>query len=172
APSRVRMLGWALGSSLAALAGILIAPLITLAQVLLTLLVITGYAAAIAGRLKSLPLTFAGGIALGLLESYAVKYIPVRFLSQVRPAIPTIFLFVALLALPQVRLRVGRALARKPMRVPSLRTSVIGAGLLMAGSWILAETLSLSNLFTFGNGLAFCIVMLSLVLLTGYGGQV
>ena len=172
APARVRMLGWALGSTLAALAGILIAPIITLDQVLLTLLVINGYAAAIVGRLKSLPLTFVGGIALGLLESYARKFIPTSYLSQVFPAIPTIFLFVALLALPQVRLRVGRALARRPMKVPSLRTSLVGAAVLVAGSWILAENLSVTNLFTFGSGLAFAMIMLSLVLLTGYGGQI
>jgi branched-chain amino acid transport system permease protein len=172
APAKVRMLGWAIGSSLAALAGILIAPLITLDSILLTLLVINGYAAAIVGRLKSLPLTFAGGVALGLLEAYAVKYIPIRFLSQVRPAIPTVFLFVALLALPQVRLRVGRALARAPLRVPSLRNSAVAAVLLVIGSWILAANLNTTNLFRFGTGLALAIIMLSLVLLTGYGGQI
>ncbi|TMK87345.1 MAG: branched-chain amino acid ABC transporter permease, partial [Actinobacteria bacterium] len=96
APARVRMLGWAMGSSLAALAGVLLAPLVTLDILLLTLLVINGFAAAIVGRLKSLPLTFAGGLALGLMESYVVGYAPGSVLSQLRPTIPVIFLYVAL----------------------------------------------------------------------------
>ena len=85
APGRVRMLGWAMGSSLAALAGVLLAPIVTLDILLLTLLVINGYAAAIVGRLRSLPLTFAGGVVLGLLESYVVGYAPGNFLSYLRP---------------------------------------------------------------------------------------
>src|SRR5205085_8891764 len=100
APGRVRMLGWAMGSSLAALAGVLLAPLVTLDILLLTLLVINGYAAAIVGRLRSLPLTFAGGVALGLLESYAIGYLPGHILSQVRTVLPIIFLFVVILVLP------------------------------------------------------------------------
>src|SRR2546428_20929 len=63
-PDRVRAVSWALGASLAGLAGILLAPLISLDIILLTLLVINGYAAAMVGRLRSLPLTFVGGLML------------------------------------------------------------------------------------------------------------
>ena len=42
----------------------------------LTLLVINAYAAAMLGRLKSLPLTFVGAMGLGLLQSYAAGYLP------------------------------------------------------------------------------------------------
>jgi branched-chain amino acid transport system permease protein len=171
-PGRVRMLGWAMGSSLAALAGVLLAPLVTLDILLLTLLVINGYAAAIVGRLKSLPMTFAGGVALGLFESYLVGYAPSGILSQLRPTIPVIFLYVALLIFPQSRLRVGRVLARRATKVPTLRTSLIAAGAFVVGSWILANSLSGTNLFTFGRGLVAALILLSLVLLTGYGGQI
>src|SRR5207237_10224981 len=61
-PDRVRAVSWALGASLAGLAGILLAPLISLHIILLTLLVINGYAAAMVRRLGSLPLTFVGGV--------------------------------------------------------------------------------------------------------------
>jgi len=172
APARVRMLGWAMGSSLAALAGVLLAPLVTLDILLLTLLVINGFAAAIVGRLKSLPLTFAGGLALGLMESYVVGYAPGSVLSQLRPTIPVIFLYVALLIFPQSRLRVGRALSRRTTNVPSLRNSLIAAVLFVGASWIVASGLSGTNLFTFGRGLVAALILLSLVLLTGYGGQI
>jgi branched-chain amino acid transport system permease protein len=172
APGRVRMLGWAMGSSLAALAGVLLAPLVTLDILLLTLLVINGYAAGIVGRLKSLPLTFLGGIVLGLLESYVVGYGPRSVLSQLRPTVPVIFLYVALLIFPQSRLRVGRALARRTTKVPTLRTSLIAAAAFVVVAWVAATTLSGSNVFNLGRGLVAAIILLSLVLLTGYGGQI
>src|SRR5581483_232824 len=61
-PTRTAAMSWALGAALAALAGILIAGgrLEQLDQFNLTVLVISGYAAAVVGRLKSLPLTVAG----------------------------------------------------------------------------------------------------------------
>ncbi|MBV8560786.1 MAG: ATP-binding cassette domain-containing protein, partial [Acidimicrobiia bacterium] len=172
APGRVRMLGWAIGSALAALAGVLIAPLVTMDHLLLTLLVLNVIAAAILGRLKSLPLTFAGGILLGLLEAYVVGYAPGKVLNQLHPTVPVIFAYVALLALPQVRLRVGRALARRSTKVASLRTSLIAGGLFVLASWLVASNLSVTNLFTFGRGLVYAIILLSLVLLSGYAGQI
>jgi branched-chain amino acid transport system permease protein len=172
APARVGQLGWAMGASLAALAGILLAPLVTLDILTLTLLVINGYAAAIVGRLKSLPLTFAGGLLLGLFESYAVGYIPGSVLSQLRTTLPIVFLLAVLLLLPQNRLRVGRAMSQRSGKVPGLRRSLVTAGLFVAGAWIVGSQLSIPNLFTFGKGLVMAIIMLSLVLLTGYGGQI
>src|SRR5437588_284464 len=172
APGRVRLLGWALGSSLSSLAAVLLAPLVTLDVYLLTLLVINGYAAAVAGRLRSLPLTFAGGVVLGLLESYVVGYAPGNFLSYLRPTIPIIFLYVLLLIFPHSRLRVGRAQSRRGRNVPSLRSSLIAAALFVGASVVAVNVLSGANLFNFGRGLVAALILLSLVLLTGYGGQI
>ncbi|HMC43618.1 MAG TPA: ATP-binding cassette domain-containing protein [Acidimicrobiales bacterium] len=172
APARVGQMGWAIGAELAALAGILLAPLVTLDSLTLTLLVINGYAAAIVGRLRSLPLTFAGGVVLGLFESYAIGYIPGSILSQLRPTLPIIFLYVALLILPQNRLRVGRPVSMRSARTPELRRAAVLAGLFVVGAWIVANQLSVTNLFTFGRGMVLAIIMLSVVVLTGYGGQV
>src|SRR5205814_7288349 len=121
-PSRVSALSWALGSMLAALAGILLAPKLSLNILVLTFLVISAYAAAIVGQLKSLPLTFAGALALGLAEAYAVGYLPTSgFLSHIKPSLPMIFLFAVLLFLPQVRLRVGRVIGGRTPRIPGWR---------------------------------------------------
>jgi branched-chain amino acid transport system permease protein len=171
-PARVRSMGWAIGAMLASLAGILLAPLVTLDILLLTLLVINGYAAAIVGRLRSLPLTFGGGLLLGLFESYAVGYVPGSLLSQLRPTLPVIFLFVALLILPQDRLRVGRAAGRHTTRVPALRTTLMAAGGFVVVAWFVSGQLSVTNLITGGEGLVVALVLLSLLLLTGYGGQI
>ena len=56
---------WALGCSLAALAGILLAPeTADMSTTVLTLLIITAFAAAVVGRLRSLPLTYLGALIL------------------------------------------------------------------------------------------------------------
>lgn len=66
----VGAVSWMLGSLVAAIAGILISPFINFDTISLTLLVLDALAAALIGGLVSLPLTVAGGFALGLLETY------------------------------------------------------------------------------------------------------
>jgi branched-chain amino acid transport system permease protein len=172
-PARTAQLSWILGATLAALAGILIAGghLQQLDQFNLTILVISGYGAAVVGRLKSLPLTVAAALLLGILVSYGVGYLPVRLLSNLEPVIPVILLFVALLILPQGRLRTA-SFAREVRRVTSLRASIVLAALFVLGAWVVSGLISAGNLITFGTAVALGIVFLSLVLLTGYGGQV
>src|SRR5690606_19299068 len=76
-PHRAAATAWAIGCSLAALAGILIGPLGgQLSHVNLTLLIVSAYAAAMIGRLRSLPMTFVGAVVLGLADSYAIGYVP------------------------------------------------------------------------------------------------
>ena len=101
------MLAWAIGCSLAALAGILMAPVLTLSHTVLTLLVVNAYAAAMLGRLRSLPLTFLGALILGLADAYATGYLPTgnQYLTGLRPAIPVILLFIVLILIPSARLR-------------------------------------------------------------------
>ncbi len=67
-PARASSLAWAMGSSLAALAGILLAPEVLMSIEGLTLLIVNAFAAAIIGRFRSLPLTIAGGLLIGLLS--------------------------------------------------------------------------------------------------------
>lgn len=172
-PDRISMLSWAMGSVLAATAGILIAPSLQLNVLLLTFLVINAYAAAMVGRLKSLPLTFIGAIALGLIETYAVSYIGLEgWLLGLRPALPTLFLFAILLLLPQDRLRAGKLAGAKTPPIPGFVRSVQGGVILVAITFALSVVLGDADIARVGEGLAFGIVMLSLVLLTGYGGQV
>jgi branched-chain amino acid transport system permease protein len=173
-PSRISQLSWMLGSSLAALAGILIGGgnLEQLDQFNLTILVISGFAAAVVGRLKNLPLTVAGAMVLGLLTAFGTGYLPVSLLSNLEPVIPMILLFVVLLVLPQDRLRTARFGRSKARRTTGLRSSLALGAAFVAGCWLVSLILSPGNLITFGEGIVLGVVMLSLVLLTGYGGQV
>lgn len=172
-PYRIAQLSWALGAGLAALAGVLLAPLQYLDINLLTLLIINAIAAAVFGKFRSLPLTVAGSLLLGLLVTYAVGYLPGGgFLSKIQTAIPMAVLFIALIVMRQDRLRNARLVVLQIPRVPNLRQSLIGAGLFVAAAVAVSGALSGVNLTTASRGLVFGLVMLSLVLLTGYGGQV
>ena len=59
------MLAWALGSSMAAISGILLVPELGLQVDALTLLIINAFAAAIVGRLRSLPSPTSAGSCSG-----------------------------------------------------------------------------------------------------------
>jgi branched-chain amino acid transport system permease protein len=172
-PARYAQLGWAMGCSLAALAGILIAPLINLDITVLTLLVVNGYAAAMVGRLQSLPLTFVGAIILGLLQSYAIGYLPVSVLwSDLEQVIPMIFLLAVMLLLPQTKASLTRRVRVRAPRTVGPRESLVTAAVFVVACIAVAGLLTGSSLAYVTTGLAVGIIMLSLVLLTGYGGQV
>ena len=172
-PARYAQLGWAMGCALAAVAGILIAPLVNLDITNLTLLVINGYAAAMVGRLRSLPLTFVGAIALGLAQSYAVGYLPVGDIwTYIEQVIPMLFLLVVILVLPQSRASLARRVKVRAPRVVGLRESLVTSAVFLGVALVVAVTLSPSNLSYADRGLALAIIMLSIVMLTGYGGQV
>jgi branched-chain amino acid transport system permease protein len=172
-PARVSMLSWALGSSTAAMAGILIAPIINLEILNLTLLVVYAYAAAVVGRLRSLPLTFAGAIGLGLALGYLdLDFFNANTIPGLRGSLQTIMLFAVLLFLPEQKLRAGRLTGAKEPRVPNLKESVMGAGLMIIVTAGVSTMLTDEYRIRVGQGLALALIMLSLVVLTGYGGQV
>ncbi len=97
---RVGSAAWMMSSFLAGLAGVLLAPLFAQVEAngFFTLLV-AAVATAAFGGLSSIPLTFAGGIALGVLQQVLAGYLPAdSILSQgLRPALPFLVLFLLLL---------------------------------------------------------------------------
>ncbi|MCR3752447.1 ABC transporter permease [Lentzea californiensis] len=172
-PARLSALSWAIGSALAALGGILLTPVVQLDYVTMTLLVITAYTAALVGRLRSLPWTFAGALGLGLVQSYAVAYLPSSpFWISFRAAIPALLLFVVLLAMPQSPLRIGGVRGSRGVAVPNALTTGVGAGLFAGVVVALALLVDSVVAGQLALALVFGIVLLSMVLLTGYGGVV
>jgi branched-chain amino acid transport system permease protein len=184
-PNRMSQYGWILGFMMAALAGVLLAPTQTTGLNIeaMTLLVVNGYAAAIVGRLKNIPVTFAAAIGIGLAENYVVNYLlphlPQSLVPDVTVALPMVFLFIALVTLPSVRLRaVGRLNTLRAPRVAGGRESLI-AGLVFFAVAVVAAVMFDNKAFEGttilslgGVVMTLGIVGLSLVLLTGYSGQV
>jgi branched-chain amino acid transport system permease protein len=171
--SMVSALSWAIGAALAALAGILLTPVVGLSYFDLTLLVISAYAAAVVGRLRSLPWTFAGALLLGLAQSYAVGYLPpTEALSGLRAAIPALFLFAALLLSPQATLRVGQIKGIAGVPVPPARRALVAGAVLVGAATAASLALTAAQNDQLALGFVYGVVMLSLVPLTGYGGFV
>jgi branched-chain amino acid transport system permease protein len=172
-PAQVQQLSWALASSLAALAGILLAPIAQLDILLLTLLVVDGYAAAVIGRLRSLPIAVAGAFAIGLGQNYIIEFSGSGgFLSRIYNILPMFVLFAALVFLPQDRLRTASFAGAVAPRVASLKSSAGWGAVLVVAALLFSGGLSGPNLRIGANGFALALVLLSLVLLTGYGGMV
>jgi ABC-type branched-subunit amino acid transport system permease subunit len=176
-PERLAMASWALGAFLAALAGVLITPIqgSTMSATALTLLVIDAFAAAAFGRLRSVPRTFVGALVLGLAGSYVVGYFPGdwTWAGNFRVSLPMITLFVVLLFLPQDRLRGATVLrTRERYRMPSMRNALIGAAALIAGMYLVRELLAPTAVNTLAFGMTAAVIALSLVLLTGYAGEI
>ena len=172
-PDRITAVSWALGAALAALAGVLIAPLVTLDALTLTLLVVNAYAAAMFGRLRSLPMTFAGGLGLGLLVTYATGYLPQTDLwNRLAAGLPTLALFAVLLVLPPAGVRAATLAGRRIPPVPARRSIVLGGTIFLGAAALVANRSELVDLIRLGDVLGYGIILLSLVLLTGYGGQV
>jgi ABC-type branched-subunit amino acid transport system ATPase component/branched-subunit amino acid ABC-type transport system permease component len=114
-PARVRRAAWIIGCFFAALSGLLLAPSVDLDPSTLTLLVVDAYAAAALGGFSSLPLTWLGGIVLGVAAALATKYVNSTSLLGALPAtMPFIILFLVILVYPKRRLFTAAApLARR-----------------------------------------------------------
>jgi branched-chain amino acid transport system permease protein len=174
--SMVSSAAWAIGCSLAAIAGIILAPEVTdMGTGTMSFLIISAFAAAVVGRLRSLPLTYLGAVILGVVTA---GYVP-QFLTfsgrwtNVSAAIPTIMLLIVLLLLPRAPLRFGRIGAiRRIERVSTIRDTAIGMAFLVLIIVFLGYFLSTTNINRFALGMCTALVALSLVPLTGWAGQV
>jgi branched-chain amino acid transport system permease protein len=176
-PSVNAGLAWVIGTVLAALAGILVAPKLTLSPLPITLLIVNAYAAAMIGRLRSLPYTFVGALVLGLLNDYGVGYVPKidtgqQYLRGFVAVIPVAVLFVALLALPTARLRGARTIrVREIARSPSWSGSLVLVASTIVGAVVVTSVLSAGDLFSITKVWGLAIIGLSLVPLVGYAGK-
>ena len=185
-PGLVSSSAWAIGSSLAALGGILIAPEVELDPTNLNIIIITAFAAATFGAIRSLPLTIVGALIIGLLRQHTITWLnfgsDFRFVSE---AVAPVLLFIVVLALPRAQLTVGRLTTnlKQRERLTSPKEAIFGLAVLIFlalvfskgwlnfGIWDPGEWGSAPlNSMNVAMGLA--IMGLSLVPLTGWAGQI
>jgi branched-chain amino acid transport system permease protein len=173
-PGRVSMFSWALGSGMAAIAGIFLAEeLASLDVQTLTLLIIEAFAAAIIGRLKNLPLTFFGGLLIGLAVAFQQNFLTWGGRWTVaQQSIPMVILFLALLFLPQARIEGKKAIRSVSIRIPKIRTAIYGMLVLFVVVLIAAGLLDRPNVRRLTLSIVTALIMLSLVPLTGWSKQI
>jgi ABC-type branched-subunit amino acid transport system ATPase component/branched-subunit amino acid ABC-type transport system permease component len=173
-PASATMMAWALGSSMAALAGIFLAEeLSALDPSTLTLFIVDAFAAAIIARLRSLPMAYVGGLIIGLTLSFQENFLSWtgRWTSAPQ-AIPAAILFIAVIFVKDARIK-GRSKPRRTAdRIPSTRNALLGFGVLILIALVCAGTLSRPNLREVILIVLTAFVMLSLVPLTGWANQI
>ncbi len=166
-PNRIAVLNWGLGSGIAAVAGMLVVPIITLQVTAMTGLVLAALAAALVGDFRSFPIATAAGFALGTGQALVGRYSDQQGLGASLP-------FMVIIVMMVFR---GRSLPLRDhflQRLPMVGNgrmswdwTIFGAGavvfimLTKQAKWIDAITVSL--------GVA--VVLLSIVVVTGYAGQ-
>ncbi|MCU1389583.1 MAG: branched-chain amino acid transporter ATPase/permease [Ilumatobacteraceae bacterium] len=175
-PVRVRRLAWMLGCMFASLSGVLIVPLVGLQPYTLTFLATYAFGAAAIGGFASIPITFIGGLLVGVAQDvvgYVVSDRKWTTLDGLPDALPFVILFLVLLVLPKAKLAPkSSAEARPPLQwkgPPELRIAV---GVLVVGALALVPTFAGTKLSFFTFGLCQAILILSLGLLVKTSGQV
>ena len=172
-PTGVRRWAWIIGITFAATSGVLFASLQPLDPTVLTLLVVQAFGAAAIGAFRNIPMTFVGGLIIGVASSLSTKWFTTGILQGIPAAFPFIVLFVVLLFFPKRYLAAhsGRLLpvARDPWSMPLRIQLVFGAVVVL----VLATVPAWAgiHLNDWSVALATVVVFLSLGLLVRESGQ-
>jgi sulfate-transporting ATPase len=174
-PERIAVINWAISAAVCALAGVLIAPLVSLIPGTYTLFIVPALAVAVLGRFTSLTAAVAGGLALGMLGSEAVflkgdyAWLPK---SGVPELIPLILVLVVLVArgkpLPTRGTLVQQTLGRAPRPHRLAPPLVVATSVALIALFTMKGSIRAALIYTF----IVAVISLSLVVVTGYAGQI
>jgi ABC-type branched-subunit amino acid transport system ATPase component/ABC-type branched-subunit amino acid transport system permease subunit len=175
APDRVAALNWMISAAVGAISGILIAPIVPLVPISYTLFIVPALAAAVIGRFQYLIPAVVAGLAIGMLQSEMTfirsqnDWLPSSGLPEL---VPLVLILVVLVVrakpLPSRGVIIQKTLGRapRPQRIvmPTVLATAAGAVALIVlhDNWRAAMVTSL----------IFAMICLSLVVVTGYAGQV
>jgi ABC-type branched-subunit amino acid transport system permease subunit len=174
-PNRIAAQNWIIATVLAGLAGILLVPIVNLDPGSYTLLIVPALGAALAARFRSFGVAVAVGLVIGMLQS-ELLYLQTIWTwlpqSNIQEAVPFILVIVAMavfgrgfVARGEPRPNRSSALGRptRPLRVALLALAVGVLALELLHGYLRAGMIT---------SLVSLPVCLSLVVLTGYCGQI
>jgi ABC-type branched-subunit amino acid transport system ATPase component/branched-subunit amino acid ABC-type transport system permease component len=174
-PVRTRRFAWLIGSTMAAGSGVLLAPLLPLDATTLTFLVITAFGAAAIGGFTNLPMTYLGGLAIGVGQALLQKYFfsSTGLTAGLSASLPFLILFVLLLVAPRLRRpsAIGAKIRTGEMWRPPGIVRMGGAAILVL-VLVLVPQFAGIHLADWTRFLAYTILFLSLGLLVRMSGQV
>lgn len=179
-PDRLALANWIISTGTAGLAGILVGSITgALNPVKFTTLVIAALGAALIGRLSSIPLALAGGLGIGMLQTFTTtwlpshKWFPLWLQSPGRDALPLIVIVVVLFvrgkSLPIRGTIEEKKLSLSPYPKRVWQHTVLWGGVAIVAAFRFEGTKWGLPLTT---SLIAAMVMLSYVVLTGYVGQI
>jgi branched-chain amino acid transport system permease protein len=174
---------WMLGTMLAGLAGVLLTPILGVADIQFTLLLVASLGAVVIARMTSLPLAFGGALLIGLAQEVSREWLPDSgvLAKGFRPSIPFIVMLVFLLAyqgLQREQFEVDtRATSQDRPEAPApppLRGWRAALGPLFVAGALLSVPLWLSDFWigVVSQGMGLAILFLTFTLVTGEGGMV
>ena len=182
-PDRTSVVAWALGGALAALAGILLASVTVLHPYALSLSVLPAYVAALIGGMESLTGALIGSAIVGLVVGFVPVLSDLPLLDKVFGQVGGTELTLAVTAMivmaargarlttTDVRSTVGaRTVERKPR--PALPKPSPRLVLALVVGWVFIPGVPFTVLGDANQALLYTIVAASLVLLTGWIGQI
>ncbi|MDA0159065.1 ABC transporter permease [Solirubrobacter ginsenosidimutans] len=173
--NRIGLGNWVLATVLAGLAGILIAPVSTVDPSSYTLFIVPALGVALVARFTSFGVAAAAGLALGMLQSEITKLLAVwEWLPQqgLPQALPFLLIMVAMTLLSRgVGARGAVGEARQPLLGRPTRPYATTLACFVVGLIVLVS-LHGSLQAAFMASLVTICLALSLVVLTGYVGQV
>jgi len=188
--ARVAAVAWALSSTLAGLAGVLMLPqsqtLDPTTTLSFTTLLVAGLTAAALASFRSLPLALMWSIVLGIVQNLLVWLLPAGSVVQqnVAQALPFVVLVAVLLFNPRLRnleqSTDPMASVDPPPPPPSVQVRDRRLDIPVKWSWrLLLAGFVVSSLtwipdnwvFPFALGIVFSIIFLSVTLMTGLAGQ-
>jgi ABC-type branched-subunit amino acid transport system ATPase component/branched-subunit amino acid ABC-type transport system permease component len=175
-PNAVRRWAWMIGATFAAASGVLLGPiLVRLSAGSFITIIVSAFGAAAIGAFTSLPLTFLGGLLIGVVGDVSQKYTSdITWLNGSRGALPFIVLFVVLIIIKPAKLAERRVAPPKPVpqsyyAPPRVR---VMAAVVIFGFLALVPQFVGTDLSIWLFGLTYMILFLSIGLLVKVSGQV
>ena len=166
-PDTIAAVNWALGAALAAVAGILIAPIDYLQSGTLVLLIVPAIGAGLAGSFLSFPLALIGGLVLGMAQSVVSLYVTSPGWSLSIPYI----LIVAYLVIRGRGIPLRSFVIDKLPKVGTGRIRPVTLAVLVATTIVVLVVVPPQWSSAMTVTLAFAVITLSVVVVTGYAGQ-
>jgi branched-chain amino acid transport system permease protein len=184
--SRINLMVWVLAAGLSALASLVRAPIVgvPLGQVLGPALLLQALAAAVVGRMQSLPVTFVTAVALGAIQQAVVWHTGGSLYSD---AVLFAVILATLFIRSQKRLSRGedtgtatwqavanvRPVPPELRKLPEVRLGARGTTAVFAGFLVIAPMLfGVSRVDLLSIGVILMMVGLSMLILVGWAGEI
>ena len=174
-PQRTALVNWALSAMVCGIAGVLIAPLAPLVPGTYTLFIVPALAAAVLGRFSAMTPAVIGGIAIGMLQSEAT-FIHSTFSWTLKSGngelIPLALVLIVLLVRSKPLPARGTLLLKSLGRSPRPRNLWLPTVVFVPAAFVLLLATKGTNRGAVIISMIMAVIALSLVVVTGYAGQI